>query len=174
MLKRLSNWLLLLAIPCGAVLTSTGAKAADYLSLTYGAFQRSVPMSEVRQFAETQVATGDLQAILRMVPKEEQGQLLQALNVKLPLGVVAVNNLLNTELGKQLLTQGSKLTVRRDKAGSYAISGGLLTAAGTSEGLSLLTFLESYPAETVTIDLKALSAMTKDGDLANLLGGLGR
>lgn len=174
MLKRLSNWLLLLAIPGAALLTSHEAKAAEHLSLTYGAFQRSIPMAEVRQFAETQVATGELKSMLRLVPKDDQAGLLQALNVRLPLNVVAVNNLLNTELGKQLLAQGSKLTVRRDKAGSYAISGGLLTAAGTSEGLSLLTFLESYPAETVTIDLKALRSMMQDGNLASLLGGLGR
>lgn len=176
MLHRLSRWFLLLSLPVGILTTTLPARSAQNLSLVYGPFQRSVPMSEVSSFAETGQATGRLQALLRLVPKNEQEELLKALRLKLPIGVVQVNKLLNSPIGKQVVDKVSPVILRRDKAGSFAISGALLTAAASKDGLGLLSFLEFYPAETIEVDLRGISKLFNETEgLGALLGGaLGR
>ncbi len=172
MLKRLARWFIYLSLPVGVLTATLPARSAETLSLVYGPFQTSVPMSEVASFAETGQATGRMQALLRLVPKNEQEELLKALRLRVPLGVVQVNNLLNSPIGKTALDKVSPVILRRDKAGTFAISGALLTAAGTQGGLGLLSFLEAYPAQTITIDLRALTTLFSDSEgLGALLGG---
>ncbi len=176
MLNHLTRWFLLLSLPVGVLTSAIPARSAENLSLVYGPFQRSVPMSEVAAFAESGQATGRLQSLLRLVPKNEEEELLKALRLKVPIGVVQVNNLLNSPIGKQALEKVNPVILRRDNAGNFAISGALLTAASSQSGLGLMSFLEAYPAETITIDLQALTKLFGDSEgLGALLGGaLGR
>ncbi|WP_448514320.1 alpha/beta hydrolase [Parathermosynechococcus lividus] len=172
MLKRLSPWLVALALPVGALFV-TPAKAANYVSLTYGPFQRSFPMSELEEYVSTQQATGELGSLMRLVPKDDQAKLLEFLGMKLPFNVVQVNGILNSPIGKDVLKQFSQVTIRRDKAGEVALRGAMLTAAASPEGLSMMSFLKNYPAETINLDLKKLNRMLKQQDgLMGMLGNL--
>jgi len=172
MLKRLSPWFVALALPMAAMVM-TPAKAANYVSITYGPFQRSFPMSELEEYVATQQATGEFRALMRLVPKDDQAKLVQFLGMKLPFNVVQVNGILNSPIGKDLLKKFSQVTIRRDKAGEVALRGAMLTAASSPEGLSMMSFLKNYPAETINLDLRKLNRMLKDQDgLMGMLGNL--
>ncbi|MFN4065646.1 MAG: alpha/beta hydrolase [Thermosynechococcus sp.] len=171
MLKRLSPWLLALALPVGALFT-TPAKAANFVSLTYGPFQRSFPMSELEEFVSTQEATGKLRALMRLVPKDDQAKLLEFLGMRLPFNVVQTDKILASPIGKDLLKEFSQVTIRRDKAGEVALRGAMLTAAASPEGLSMMSFLKNYPAETINLDLRKLNEMLKKQE--GIMGMLGK
>ncbi|XFA74400.1 alpha/beta hydrolase [Thermosynechococcaceae cyanobacterium Okahandja] len=172
MLKRLSPWFVALALPMGAMVM-TPAKAANYVSITYGPFQRSFPMSELEEYVATQQATGEFRALMRLVPKDDQAKLIEFLGMRLPFNVVQVNGILNSPIGKDLLKQFSQVTIRRDKAGEVALRGAMLTAASSPEGLSMMSFLKNYPAETINLDLRKLNRMLKDqSGLMGMLGNL--
>lgn len=171
MLKRFSPWLVALALPIG-VLSVAPAKAANYVSITYGPFQRSFPLSELEEYVSTQQATGQLRSLMRFVPKDDRAKLLEFLGMKLPFNVVQVNGILDSPIGKDLLKQFSQVTIRRDKAGEVALRGAMLTAAASPEGLSMMSFLKNYPAETINLDLRRLNRMLKEQD--GLMGMLGK
>ncbi|HIK24556.1 MAG: alpha/beta hydrolase [Thermosynechococcus sp. Uc] len=170
MLKRLSPWLLALALPVGALFTAP-AKAADFISLTYAPFQRSFPISELEEFVSTQEATGELRALMRLVPKDDQAKLIEFLGIRLPFNVVQVDAILASPIGKELLKQLSQIIIRPDTAGEVALRGALLSAAASPEGLSVISLLKNYPGETINLDLRKLNQMLKQQEgFMGLLG----
>lgn len=170
--KRLSPWLLALALPVGTLFTSP-AKAANFVSLTYGPFQRSFPLSELEEFVSTKEATGQLRGLMRLVSKDDQAKLLEFLGMRLPFNVVQTDQILASPIGKDLLKQFSQVTIRRDQAGEVALRGAMITAAASPEGLSMMSFLKNYPGETINLDLRKLREMlTKQDGIMGMLGKL--
>ncbi|NCJ05722.1 alpha/beta hydrolase [Synechococcales cyanobacterium C] len=179
MLTGLKHWLVgisgtLMVLGVGA--TTQPSVAAEKISIFYGPFGRSVSVSDLRQFAETEVAPPDLAALLRLVSTEQRASLLKGLQTKFPFDVRATDQLLRSPLGEPLLNQVAEVTRLPGGAEKQAMRGALIVAAASPEGLGVITFLEAYPTPTMTVDLrKALQLLESTDGLGTLLQqGLGQ
>lgn len=154
----------------GASLLPAPGQAAQQIKVKYGPFYRTVPVSALEEYAETGEAPRELAGLLRFVGREERESLLQGLKFGLPLDVVTVDQLLRSEAGDRLLEAVAPATDRPDQAGKLAIRGGLILAAASDDGLSVLNFIKKYPGVTMTLDVaKAQDLLSGDG-LQGLLG----
>ncbi|MBW4449645.1 MAG: alpha/beta hydrolase [Spirirestis rafaelensis WJT71-NPBG6] len=134
-------------------LGSSPSLGADKIVVRYGLFDQSLPVADIRKYAETKKVSSDLQSFLGYLKPKQQQQFQQALQVKKPLDIVALNKLVDSPIGKLLLSGASKTIARRDKAGIPALRAALLIGAKSPEGLSILSFLEAYPSNRLVIDV---------------------
>ncbi|GAX41068.1 hypothetical protein NIES4075_20360 [Tolypothrix sp. NIES-4075] len=136
-------------------LDSSSSLAAEKIVVRYGIFDQSLPVADLRKYAETKKVSSDLQSFLGYLKPKQQQQLQQALQVKKSLDIVALNKLIDSQIGKLLLFGASKAIARRDQAGIPALRSALLIGAKSPEGLSILSFLEAYPSDRLVIDVPA-------------------
>jgi lysophospholipase L1-like esterase len=150
-LLRLSGFLLFLQLV--SCLASAPSFAAEKIVVRYGLFEQSLPVADLRQYAEKQKVSSDLQAFLGYLNPKDQEQLQQALQVKISLDLVALDKLLDTEIGKKFLTEVSGAIARRDNAGIQALRAAVILGAKSPSGLGIISFLEAYPSKRLVIDL---------------------
>ncbi len=161
LLLGLSCILLFLALD--SLLFSSSSLAAQEMAVRYVIFEQSLPIADLRTYAETGKVSATLQDFLGYLSKEEQKAVYQFLQVKIPLDLVAVNKLLDTDIGKKVLAQAAKITLRRDQAGIPALRAAIINGAQAPGGLGVVSFLEAYPSKRLTVDL------SQANELATLL-----
>lgn len=148
------------------------ALAADSVVFKAGPFERSLPVADLRTYAETQAVSSQLKPVLRFLESEDQATLQEFLQVKYPLDVVTVDRLIRTEYGQQFLSEAAKFTVRDDDSGVQALQAALILGI-SPEGLGVLSFLEAYPSQELTVDLpRALQFIKANNQILKRLGGL--
>ncbi|WP_445634000.1 Alpha/beta hydrolase [Nostoc sp. DSM 114161] len=133
--------------------------AAENVVVRYGLFEQGIPVADIRNYSETQKVSANLQTILGRLSAEEKQKFQDALQVKMSLDIVALDKLVNTPTGKQILSFVSQAIARRDKANIQALRSAIILGAKSSEGLGLLTFLEAYPSEELVIDVSKISRL---------------
>lgn len=133
--------------------SSSSSFAAEKFVVRYGLFEQSLPVEDLRKYAETQQVSSDLNSFLRYLNPKQQQRLQQALQVNMSLDIVAVDKLLDTSLGKMLLSAASKSVTRRDKAGIQALRSAIILGAKSREGLGIISFLKAYPSDKLVVDL---------------------
>jgi lysophospholipase L1-like esterase len=131
--------------------------AAEKVLVRYGLFEESIPVADIRNYGETQKVSANLQSILGHLSPKEKQQLQDALQVKISLDIVALDKLVNTQMGKQILYFASVAIARRDQASVQALRSAIILGAKSPEGLGLLTFLEAYPSNELVIDVSKIS-----------------
>jgi lysophospholipase L1-like esterase len=137
---------------------TTGATpcfAAEQIVFRYGLFEQSLPVADLRKYAETQQVSSNLRSFLKFFTPEQQKELYQALHVRMNLDLVALDKLLNTELAKETLSGVSQGIARGDKAGVQALNAALILGASSQNGLGIISFLEAYPSERLVINIPA-------------------
>lgn len=144
------------------------SRAAEKITISYGAFGRSIAVSDLRQLSETGKASRELASVLSVVGEEERKSLMGGLKFKVPLNVVVLDKILRSPQGEQLLTQVAEATSLPGGSEDLAIRSALIVAAASEEGLGMLSFLEAYPSQTLKIDLPAAQKLLKSG---SMLGG---
>lgn len=152
----LQRFLLSSAIPLVLGLSNfiaAPALAADSVVFKAGPLERSLPVADLRTYAETQAASSQLKALLRYLDSEDQVALQRFLQISYPLDVVTVDKLIRTDYGQQFLSEAAKVTVRRDDSGVKALQAALILGTVSPEGLGVISFLEAYPGQEITIDL---------------------
>lgn len=127
--------------------------AAEEMSVRYIFFEQSLPIADLRTYAETGKISSTLQDFLGYLSKEDQKAIYQFLQVKIPLDLAAVNKLLDTDIGKKVLTEVAKITLRRDNAGIPALRAAIINGTQAPGGLGVVSFLEAYPSKKLTLDL---------------------
>lgn len=127
--------------------------AAETISFRYGILQRSLPVADLRTYAETQEASSELKTFLRSLNSDSRNTVQTALQIKLPLDVVTVDRLLTTEYGQRALSELAQVVERRDDADMPALRAALILGTGSPGGLGVLSFLEAYPSQTITINV---------------------
>ncbi|MBU7583260.1 MAG: alpha/beta hydrolase [Nostoc sp. TH1S01] len=132
---------------------NTAAKAADTVVLRYGLLAESVSLAELEQAAKIGDFPGGFELYGRRLSFQERRFLLDTLKMQLPLNVVTVNRLLNTQIGTTILDDFSTAVVRKDKAGVQALRAGAVIGASAPQGLSLLSFIAAYPSQNLEINL---------------------
>ncbi|MDF5711289.1 MAG: alpha/beta hydrolase [Nostoc sp. S4] len=138
--------------------------AAETVVVRYGLFEQSIPVADIRNYGETQKVSDDLKSILGHLSPEEKQKLQDALQVKMSLDIVALDKLVNTQTGKQVLYFVSQAIARRDQASIPALRAAIILGAKSPEGLGLLTFLEAYPSNELVIDVSKISKIVGMAD----------
>ncbi|MBD2489386.1 alpha/beta hydrolase [Aulosira sp. FACHB-615] len=160
---RISRKALNLLVGCFCTFTYTSllsitnaAKAADKVVLRYGLLAESVSLAELQKAAEVGDFPNGFELYGRKLSSQERRFLLETLKMPLPLNVVTVNRLLNTQIGTTILNDFSTALVRKDKAGVQALRAGAVIGATAPQGLSLLSFIAAYPSQSLEINLPAI------------------
>ncbi len=143
----------LLVLILDAACSVTPSFAAETISFRYGVLQRSLPVQDLQTYAETQEASPELKTFLRSLSDDSQNTVQTALQLRLPLDVVTVDRALRTEYGQKVLSELAQVIERDDDAVVQALRAGLVLGSRSPGGLGVLSFLEAYPSQTITINV---------------------
>ncbi|MEG4070151.1 alpha/beta hydrolase [Microcoleus sp. Pol11C2] len=132
---------------------TSSVKAAETVVVRKGILESSISVADLRELAETGKVPAKLQAYANLLSEEQRSKIFRALQAKIPLNVVGLSNLLNTGIGTAILTDLTTVIPRHDGGGVEALRAALLLGANAPEGLSVLSFIESYPSSRVVVDL---------------------
>jgi sialic acid synthase SpsE len=140
--------------------------------LRYSAFGRSISVADLRQYAETGKPSAELDSFLKMIKPKDKESLTKTLNMKFPFTVVAVDKLLKTPMAEGLLAEIASATILPGREEVKALRGALLISASSKQGLGTMSMLESYPTPTMTVDLKRLLDLMKNGKSFKGIGSM--
>jgi predicted dienelactone hydrolase len=132
---------------------NTSAQAADTVVVRFGLFAESISVTELRKAAETGKFPTGLEVFTQNLSEQQRRFFLGALRIGLPINVVTINRLLNTQIGTTILNDISTAIVRKDKAGVQALRAGLVLGSTAPQGLSVLSFIAAYPSQRLEINL---------------------
>jgi predicted dienelactone hydrolase len=132
---------------------NNSAQAAEKLTVRYGPLEESASLAELKEAAETGELPASLGTYAKRLNEKQRNFLLQGLKIKVPVDVVTINRLLNTQLGQTVVKEIATALDREDEAGVQAISAGLILGANSRQGLSVLSFIEAYPSKSLKINL---------------------
>ncbi|AFZ22515.1 lysophospholipase L1-like esterase [Cylindrospermum stagnale PCC 7417] len=135
--------------------------AAKTIVLRYGLLEQSLPVADLRRYAETQQVSSELQSFLSYLKPKEKQMFQGVLQVKKFLDIGAFSKLVNTQIGEQFLNVYSPTIARRDQAGIPALKSALVLGATSPEGLGIISFLEAYPSNRIVIDLAKTSKLLR-------------
>ena len=119
LLISLSGCLIFLLVHSGLGLLPS--LAAEKVTVRYGLFEQSIPVADIRNYDEKQKPSSDLQSFLDYLSAKEKEKFQEALQVKMSLDIVALDKLINTGMGKQILSFASGAIARRDQASTQAL-----------------------------------------------------
>jgi predicted dienelactone hydrolase len=164
----------------GAILLQTlgfsnSTEAAERIYGSYSAFERSISVSALEEYANKGVVDRDLAAYTRYFQPAQLEQLQQALVTPIKISPVAISQFLYTSQGEFLLQRLEdviKTQSREPRAGFHALRSALILAAAEPEGLTLLNVLRKYPSPGIRIDLTR--AMGIAGELEKLVSETNR
>lgn len=128
-------------------------KVAETVVVRKGFLELSISVADLRSLVETGKVPDRLQTYANLLSGEQLSQIFGALQAKIPLNVVGLSNLLNTDVGTAILADLTTVILRRDGAGIEALRSALVLGANAPEGLSVLSFIENYPDRRVVVDL---------------------
>ncbi|MBH8562249.1 alpha/beta hydrolase [Nostoc sp. CENA67] len=130
--------------------------AAEKIIFRYGLLEESLPVADLRNYAEKQEISSSLEFILKFFSQKERKEFYQALQVEMPLDLTALDQLLDTELVKDNLAFVSQGIVRRDQAGIQALDGAIMLGANSPKGLGIISFLEAYPSQRIVFNVPTI------------------
>jgi predicted dienelactone hydrolase len=137
---------------------SDAAWGAEYLQVSYGALERSIPVASLATYARSGKIDRELAGYLRWLKPEQLANLRPLLQAQAHLSPLAVSQFLYSPQGEILLqrlgdiVQTSPTSPKR--AGFYATRAALvLAAADRQQGLTLLNVLQKFPTRELRIDL---------------------
>ncbi|MEH1863979.1 MAG: alpha/beta hydrolase [Nostoc sp.] len=132
---------------------NTSAVAADTVVVRLGLFTESISLTELQNAAKTGELPASLQSYTKGLSEQQRRFLLGALTMNIPMNVVTINKLLNTQIGTSILNDFATALARKDNAGVQALRGGLVLGSTAPQGLSILSFIAAYPSKRLEIDL---------------------
>ena len=128
---------------------NTSAIASDTVVVRLGLFTESISVTELQKA----VKTGKLPGSLQSLSEEQRRFFLGALGMNIPMNVVTLDRLINTQIGTTILNDFATALARKDKAGVQALRAGLVLGSTAPQGLSILSFIAAYPSKRLEIDL---------------------
>ncbi|MEA5626062.1 alpha/beta hydrolase [Nostoc sp. UHCC 0251] len=132
---------------------NTSAIAADTVVVRLGLFTETISLAELQKAAKTGELPGSLQPYAKGLSEQQRRFFLGALGMNIPMDVVTVNRLVNTQIGTTILNDFATALARKDKAGVQALRAGLVLGSTAPQGLSILSFIAAYPSKRLEIDL---------------------
>ena len=156
--------------------------AAERLKLSFGLVERSISVDYLENYAKTGKVNDELAAYFKYVPKEDLGELREALLAPIPLGLVEVSQFLYSPIGETLLDtlsqvvqsefrnrgQSTRNQLRRS-SGFYGTRSALILAAAERDNFTILNILRKFPSKTISIDLfRSLEIALRVRNIVNL------
>ncbi|AFY46650.1 putative dienelactone hydrolase [Nostoc sp. PCC 7524] len=139
---------------------NTSAKAAETIVIRYGLFAESIPLADLKTAAATGEFPRSLDLFTKRLSEQQRRTLLGMLRMRVPLNVVTLSRLLNTQIGTTILNDLSTAVVRKDQASVQSLRAALVLGASSPQGLSVLSFISAYPSQRLEINLpQALAVM---------------
>ncbi|MCC5663611.1 alpha/beta hydrolase [Nostoc sp. CHAB 5784] len=132
---------------------NTSAIAADTVVVRFGLFTETISLAELQKAGKTGELPGSLQPYAKKLSEQQSRFLLGALGMNIPMNVVTVNRLVNTQIGTTILNDFATALARKDKAGVQALRAGLVLGSTAPQGLSILSFIAAYPSKRLEIDV---------------------
>ena len=144
------------------------AHAAKDVALVSGAYKRSISVSDLVYLAETGKARGILSDVLRL-GKQDPKEVAKLLNQKLDLPLVLTSRLMSTRIGDVIIHRVATLIyplkVSDPSVSVPAIRAGVINGLQKEEGgLTVLNFLDAYPAEVMEVNIPALMALIEKAE----------
>ncbi len=150
-LLSLSLSLILLAIH--SYWQTSPSLAAEKIGFKLGIFEPSLPITEIRNYAETGKIGDRLKTWLKFISQENQQIIKQILHIQLPLDNLALEELFKTEIGQNFLLNIAQAIALPQNLSLAALHSAIIQGNQSSEGLSILSFLEAYPQTNINIKL---------------------
>lgn len=132
---------------------NTPAQAADRLVVRYGVLEEYASLADLRKAAKTGELPESLSTYTKRLTEKQRNFLIRGLQMRVPVNVVTLNRILNTQLSNTVLTEIAKVFNRQDKAGVQAVRAALILAANSPEGLSMLSFIAAYPSQDIELSI---------------------
>ncbi len=132
---------------------TTSVRAADTVVVDYGPFTDTIPVSDLQQVADTGKFPEDLDFYADKLSPQQRSLFIGALRTKIPINVVTVSNLLDTQIGTTVLSDLSQAIHRKDTAKVQALRAALVLGSTAPQGLSVLSFIHAYPSRRLEINL---------------------
>ncbi|MEH2150856.1 alpha/beta hydrolase [Nostoc sp.] len=132
---------------------NTSAIAADTIVVRLGLFTESISLAELQNAAKTGELPGSLQSYTKGLSEQQRRVFLGALGMNIPMNVVTLDRLINTQIGTTILNDFATALARKDKAGVQALRAGLILGSTAPQGLSILSFIAAYPSKRLEINL---------------------
>jgi predicted dienelactone hydrolase len=139
---------------------NTSAKAAETVVIRYGLFAESIPLADLKTAAATGEFPRSLDLFTKRLSEQQRRTFLGMLRMRVPLNVVTLSRLLNTQIGTTILNDLSTAVVRKDQASVQSLRAALVLGSSSPQGLSVLSFISAYPSQRLEINLpQALAVM---------------
>lgn len=168
-LKKKSQWLVI-SMLLSTLTISNSTQAAQKIYVSYSAFERSISIKGLEDYAKRGVIDEDLAGYKKYLKRIQPQQLQQALLSPIKINPVAISQFLYTPQGEFLLRRLGeviKTETRQPQAGLYALRSSLILASAEHGGLTLSNVLRLYPSSSIYIDLER--AMRMATELENLV-----
>lgn len=165
---RWQRWLTL-GIGLGAlniVSTALPSWSAERLTVSYGAFERSVDIDDLELFATEGIQTEVLQSYTRYFDPEMVEQVRQILNQRAEIDLETVDRFLYTIQGEYLLNIAAEVIRTAGYRQDFkALRGALIvSAADQTDGLTLINFMRNFPTPAIRVDLAKGFAIANEID----------
>lgn len=162
-----SHVAVVVALAWGSCLTGVG-RAADQLNLVLGTNSSSsgilIPVADLRAFAATGNAPGNLQSILSLLSPAMQNDFRQALKINYPVDVSDLEQRAISDNGNQILTELAAATLRPGPDGVKQLKTAILQSAANPQGFNLIDFIQAYPEPVLNLDINQMQALIKTND----------
>ena len=148
--------------------------SAEEIKIIYSIFSRTIKVDSLRTFAEEGNSTFKLNRILKATGTPDK-EIRSVLNKDFEIPITVASKLVYSEIGNVFLTRLSSIihTPRADdeRTGMLALRASIIQGINKGNGkINLISFFESYPTETVILDVSALSkVMNKVESISELL-----
>jgi predicted dienelactone hydrolase len=150
---------------CGLAIALGSAaptQAAERIAVRLGPLQQSVAIVDLQKFALTGKVPDSLHLLSPLLTADVQEALSARLQLDPNVGDKLVEDLLHSSAGERFL---NTLQVAIPDSDADQLKQALTLAAKQPDQMSLLSFLESFPAETVTIDASSVMTLASQMNL---------
>ncbi len=142
-------------------LFSSQTMAAERISIRLDAFQRSVSVTELAEFANTGKISKKLKTYFRQLKPNEQQSLRDSLNKSAPVTSIKAATFIDTPLGQVSLQQLVKVLDLPSEQAKLAMSSALIIGSQSGE-LTLIEGIKAYPLQTIPINVEAVASFAKE------------
>ena len=142
------------------------ANPAQNVILRYGILEESISVEDLQRIAATGIVPQQYQVYTNKFPPEDRQKFLEVLRKKVTVNFVSLSRLLYTPVGSSILQDFSKLTFRKDEAGMQALRTALVHGSKTSEGLSVISFIQNYPSQNLVINVAEVPGVFSNFNLS--------
>jgi hypothetical protein len=133
-------------------LIGSEAIAADRVVMKYKGFRRSVPITDLVNFAETGEVSRNIRPYLR-ASGQRPAQVRENLNKPIEIRARTLDRFLNSTPGEAILKEMSRYVYTKSRdADEQALRSSLTLSASGDDNIKLIEVLQNYPTEEIFFD----------------------